>query len=95
MGRPERKIVNRQSSIVNRKAFTLIELLVVIAIIALLLALLTPVLRSAKERAQRVVCLSNIKQLTLAWPTYAEEHDGKIVSVFSHDYWIREGDIEK
>lgn len=79
----------------KKKGFTLIELLVVIAVIALLLALLTPILRSAKERAHRVVCLSNIKQLTLAWLTYAEEHDGKIVSVFSHDYWIREGDIEK
>ena len=79
MGRPERKIVNSHSSIVNQKAFTLIELLVVIAIIALMLALLTPVLRNAKEQAHRVVCLSNLKQLTLAWVTYAEEYDGMLV----------------
>jgi len=59
--------------------FTLIELLAVIAVIALLLALLIPALRSARERAQRVVCLSNLKQLTLAWIAYADEHDGKIV----------------
>jgi type II secretory pathway pseudopilin PulG len=59
--------------------FMLIELLVVIAIIALLLALLLPVLHSAKERAYRVVCLSNLRQLTLAWTAYAGEHDGKIV----------------
>jgi prepilin-type N-terminal cleavage/methylation domain-containing protein len=59
--------------------FTLIELLVVISIIALLLALLIPVLRSAKERGQRAVCLSNLKQLTLAWTAYAEAHDGKLV----------------
>ncbi len=59
--------------------FTLIELLVVIAIIALLLALLFPVLRSAREMGQRAVCLSNLKQLTLAWLAYAEEHDSKIV----------------
>jgi prepilin-type N-terminal cleavage/methylation domain-containing protein/prepilin-type processing-associated H-X9-DG protein len=59
--------------------FTLIELLVVIAIIALLMALLFPVLNSAKERAYRVVCLSNLHQLTLAWLAYADEHDGRIV----------------
>ncbi len=62
-----------------RKGFTLIELLVVIAVIALLIALLVPVLRSAREQAQRAVCLSNLRQLTLAWIVYAEEHDGKLV----------------
>ena len=61
------------------RAFTLIELLVVIAIIALLMAIMVPVLRSAKERAHRVVCLSNLRQLTLAWLAYANEHDGKLV----------------
>jgi prepilin-type N-terminal cleavage/methylation domain-containing protein/prepilin-type processing-associated H-X9-DG protein len=61
------------------RAFTLIELLVVIAMIALLLALLIPAMRSAREQGQRAVCLSNLKQLTLAWTAYAEEHDGKLV----------------
>ena len=63
----------------NPKAFTLIELLVVIAVIALLLALLFPVLRSAREQGQRAVCLSNLRQLTLAWLAYAEEHDSRLV----------------
>ncbi|MDT8300658.1 MAG: prepilin-type N-terminal cleavage/methylation domain-containing protein [Sedimentisphaerales bacterium] len=64
----------------NGAGFTLIELLVVISIIALLIALIIPVLRAAKERAQRMVCLSNLRQLTLAWIAYAEENDGKVVS---------------
>jgi len=79
MGRNKVKIVNSHSSIVNPKAFTLIELLVVIAIIALLMAIMVPVLRSAREGAYRTVCLSNLKQLTLAWTAYATEHDGKLV----------------
>ncbi len=68
----------------NRKdsagsAFTLIELLVVIAVIALLMALLVPVLGRAREHARRAVCLSNLRQLTLAWLTYAHEYDGALI----------------
>jgi len=63
----------------KNNAFTLIELLVVIAIIALLMAILIPMLGRARELGQRAVCLSNLRQLTLAWLAYAEEHDGKIV----------------
>jgi prepilin-type N-terminal cleavage/methylation domain-containing protein/prepilin-type processing-associated H-X9-DG protein len=73
-------MVRRKIKIVNPKAFTLIELLVVIAVIALLLALLIPILHSAREQGYRMVCLSNLKQLTLAWIAYAEEHDSKLVS---------------
>jgi prepilin-type N-terminal cleavage/methylation domain-containing protein len=62
-----------------RAAFTLIELLVVIAVISLLMAILIPVANVARERAQRVVCLSNLRQLTLAWVSYAEQYDSKIV----------------
>ena len=60
------------------KAFTLIELLVVIAIIALLLSILMPALSTAKEQGKRIVCRSNLKNLTLAWIFYAEDNDGKI-----------------
>jgi len=60
-------------------AFTLIELLVVISIISLLMAILIPVLGRARELGQRAVCLSNLRQLTLAWLAYADEHDSKIV----------------
>jgi prepilin-type N-terminal cleavage/methylation domain-containing protein len=79
MGRLKVQTVNSKSSIVNIRAFTLIELLVVIAIIALLMAILIPILHSAREQGQRIVCMSNLKQLTLAWLAYADEHDGKLV----------------
>jgi len=72
-------ITNHPSSIINASAFTLIELLVVIAVIAVLLAIFLPVGRAARERGQRAVCLSNLRQLTMAWIGYADDHDGKLV----------------
>jgi len=65
---------------VRRRAFTLIELLVVIAIIAILMAVLMPALHRAREQGRRAACLSNVKQLALAWNMYADENDDKIVN---------------
>ena len=61
------------------KAFTLIELLVVIAIIAVLMAILMPSLRAARDQAQRIHCISNVKTLSFAWIVYADDNDDKLV----------------
>ncbi|NLH44364.1 MAG: prepilin-type N-terminal cleavage/methylation domain-containing protein, partial [Planctomycetes bacterium] len=61
----------------RNRAFTLIELLVVIAVIAVLMSILMPALQRARESGKRAACLSNLKQLTLAWNMYADESDDR------------------
>lgn len=62
------------------RAFTLIELLVVIAIIAILAAILLPVLSEGKVKGQSIACLNNLKQLSSACKMYTDDNNGELVS---------------
>ncbi len=58
----------------RRRAFTLVELLVVIATVALLLSILVPALKKARENARRTVCLGHLYGINRAWEIYSSDH---------------------
>jgi prepilin-type N-terminal cleavage/methylation domain-containing protein len=61
------------------KGFTLVELLVVISIIAMLLAVLMPALSKAREQGKKVICMSDLRQLSTAWISYANSNNDALV----------------
>lgn len=72
-----------------RNGFTLIELLVVIAIIAILAAILFPVFAQAREKARQISCLSNVKQIGIAYQMYTQDYDETSPHMGSGDYTNR------
>jgi len=66
-------MINRRA---DRIGFTLIELLVVISIVTVLIGMLVPALKKAKETARRVQCLSNLRQISNGFQVYASEYNG-------------------
>jgi len=71
-----------------RKAFTLIELLVVIAIISLLLAILVPSLKKAKEQTRNIICRSNLKQWGAIWSLYLTDYKNRFPDPFNGNYEV-------
>ncbi len=86
-------MILRQAS--GRRGFTLLELLAVVVTIATLAALLLPVLTKAKNKAQRTSCLSNLRQLGLAWILYHQDNRDYLVESYplnNANAWVQ-GDM--
>jgi prepilin-type N-terminal cleavage/methylation domain-containing protein len=81
---------------IGRRGFTLLELLAVIATIAVLAALLLPILGKAKMKAQRTACVTNLRQLGQAWMNYHTDNNGLLVPSYpeTREAWVQ-GDVSQ
>jgi prepilin-type N-terminal cleavage/methylation domain-containing protein len=62
------------------RGFTLIELLVVMSIMSMLMSIMLPALNRSRQSGSRVVCMSNLRQLSLAWYFFSNDYDGQLIS---------------
>ena len=88
-----RRVARRDDSVRARgtgRAFTLIELLVVIAIISVLAAILFPVFAQAREKARQASCMSNLRQIGLAFSVYTQDNDEGLCPI---TYTVRNPDV--
>ena len=75
----------------RKRGFTLIELLVVISVIALLLALLIPALRGARNQARKVMCRSNLRQIGSVFSMYVDDNEGRLPYGCPSALWLLRG----
>ena len=79
----------------NGRGFSLVELLVVVGIIALLIGILIPVVSRSRRAAMRTQCLSNLRQVTMAWVAYADAHNGNFVYADTGSGgWVNGGNLK-
>ena len=84
--------------------FTLLELLVVVSIITMLLSMMLPSLRSAREKSRQTKCLSNLRQLNVGWQLYCQNNDDRLpsphtggtadwIDALGRRHWVTDGEL--